>query len=238
MIESCNDPSIVCWNCDGDCFTVKDIQRFEKECLPKYFNHSKFTSFTRQLNFYGFTKLRSDPDLQMSNNCSVRFCHEYFQRDKPELLQYIQRATASHNNREATTPPSPVPGDVRSTSPSNISDASLNDSSQQQQQQQQGATCSVEQIQEMKQQIDTLKNELGQLSTDVTTRLTQAITTMQDDYNRRAQEMEVHYSNLIASLLLAPSSPLTGGVGTRTATVPPTPPFNASPFPRVRQSSE
>ena len=100
MLEQCN-PDIANWSSGGDSFTVKDIFAFENEVLPKYFNHSHFTSFTRQLNFYGFQKRRADSDLQRKDNNSVRFCHEFFRRGHPELLQQIQRATAGDTASKA-----------------------------------------------------------------------------------------------------------------------------------------
>lgn len=61
-----------------------------------------FSSFARQLNFYGFRKLRSDPiltlDVDPSTSCFVRFYHEHFQKGKPELLQHIKRATKAEQH--------------------------------------------------------------------------------------------------------------------------------------------
>jgi hypothetical protein len=52
---------------------------------------------TRQLNFYAFRKIRNESILTTAVNPDtanyVRFYHEKFQRDRPELLHDIKRAT-------------------------------------------------------------------------------------------------------------------------------------------------
>jgi len=105
MIEKC-DSEIASWSENGENFVVKNVEKFATEVLPLYFKHSNFSSFARQLNFYGFRKLRTDPiltsDIDPRTACYVRFYHEKFQRDKPELLVQIKRATKSdgHHSKD------------------------------------------------------------------------------------------------------------------------------------------
>mmetsp|Transcript_23047 Transcript_23047/g.49070 ORF Transcript_23047/g.49070 Transcript_23047/m.49070 type:complete len:335 (+) Transcript_23047:77-1081(+) len=98
MIDKC-DIDIATWSATGDNFVVKNVEKFASAVLPLYFKHSNFSSFARQLNFYGFRKLRSDPiltnDVDPQTSCYVRFYHEKFQKNKPELLHSIKRATKS-----------------------------------------------------------------------------------------------------------------------------------------------
>jgi hypothetical protein len=96
MIEKV-DPNIAGWSEAGDNFVVKNVDHFAKEVLPQYFKHSNFSSFARQLNFYGFRKLKAEPiltaDYDEKSATYVRFFHEHFHRDKPDLLVHIKRAT-------------------------------------------------------------------------------------------------------------------------------------------------
>jgi hypothetical protein len=98
MIDRC-DPEIATWSPTGDNFVVKNVDKFASSVLPLYFKHSNFSSFARQLNFYGFRKLRSDPiltnDVDPRTACYVRFYHEKFQKNRPEFLHQIKRATKS-----------------------------------------------------------------------------------------------------------------------------------------------
>lgn len=98
MIEKC-DSEIATWSENGDNFVVKNVEKFASSILPQYFKHSNFSSFARQLNFYGFRKLKAEPiltaDYDARTASYVRFYHEKFQKDKPELLVHIKRATKS-----------------------------------------------------------------------------------------------------------------------------------------------
>lgn len=98
MIEKC-DSTVATWSPSGENFVVKNVEKFASSILPQYFKHSNFSSFARQLNFYGFRKLKAEPiltaDYDARTASYVRFFHEKFQKDKPELLVHIKRATKS-----------------------------------------------------------------------------------------------------------------------------------------------
>lgn len=58
-----NDPSwcdLIRWENDGENFVITDPTEFSRRILPAYFKHKNFSSFVRQLNHYGFSKLSAD----------------------------------------------------------------------------------------------------------------------------------------------------------------------------------
>lgn len=110
MIDTC-DKTVACWSDDGETFIVKNTDVFEKKIIPQFFKHSKFSSFVRQLNFYGFRKIKYadtikiDAKLEAETANFWRFRHEKFVRGKPELLIDIKR---SNGHQTTTTKPSVV----------------------------------------------------------------------------------------------------------------------------------
>lgn len=78
-------------------FVVKDPDLFAAQVIPQYFDHNKFSSFARQLNFYGFRKMQAKPirnaDYDSSTSKHVTFFNEKFKRGRCDLLKDIQRST-------------------------------------------------------------------------------------------------------------------------------------------------
>ena len=100
MIDTC-PPQIATWSSDGLTFLVKNTHLFETTIIPQYFKHSKFSSFVRQLNFYGFRKIRLDNSLKIDlekereQRNFWRFRHENFRRGRKDLLREIKRSASS-----------------------------------------------------------------------------------------------------------------------------------------------
>ena len=62
---------IMSWQPHGYCFVVHDQKRLEQHILPTWFRQSRFSSFQRQLNIYGFSRIpRGKPTVVHLRNCS------------------------------------------------------------------------------------------------------------------------------------------------------------------------
>lgn len=94
------DPEIASWSTDGMTFVVKDPEVFASNVIPQYFKHNNFSSFVRQLNFYGFRKIKNDSIKIVQGEDPAdqkywRFRHEFFIRGRPDLLSEIKKANHS-----------------------------------------------------------------------------------------------------------------------------------------------
>lgn len=52
VVEDPSTDSIVSWSGARNSFVVWDLHKFSTAILPRYFKHSNFSSFVRQLNTY------------------------------------------------------------------------------------------------------------------------------------------------------------------------------------------
>eukprot|EP00349_Pseudokeronopsis_sp_Brazil_P003909 CAMPEP_0202964494 /NCGR_PEP_ID=MMETSP1396-20130829/8575_1 /ASSEMBLY_ACC=CAM_ASM_000872 /TAXON_ID= /ORGANISM="Pseudokeronopsis sp., Strain Brazil" /LENGTH=509 /DNA_ID=CAMNT_0049686647 /DNA_START=67 /DNA_END=1596 /DNA_ORIENTATION=+ len=88
MICAC-PPEIGGWSDEGDTIIVKDVKLFAEKVIPTVYRHNNFASFVRQLNFYGFRKVRSE-SLEKAEWWIFR--HPSFLRDQPNLISEIKRS--------------------------------------------------------------------------------------------------------------------------------------------------
>jgi hypothetical protein len=82
LVEDPGTNPILSWGPSGRSFVVYKPTEFARDLLPKYFKHSNFSSFVRQLNTYGFRKVDTE---------SWEFANEHFIKGQPQLLTNITR---------------------------------------------------------------------------------------------------------------------------------------------------
>ncbi|XP_022942461.1 heat stress transcription factor A-8-like isoform X1 [Cucurbita moschata] len=82
MVDDEATNSIISWSPRDDSFTILDMTHFSVHLLPKYFKHSNFSSFMRQLNIYGFRKIETD---------CWEFATDGFVKGQKHLLKNIYR---------------------------------------------------------------------------------------------------------------------------------------------------
>eukprot|EP00569_Conticribra_weissflogii_P008226 CAMPEP_0171366710 /NCGR_PEP_ID=MMETSP0879-20121228/5574_1 /TAXON_ID=67004 /ORGANISM="Thalassiosira weissflogii, Strain CCMP1336" /LENGTH=286 /DNA_ID=CAMNT_0011874567 /DNA_START=60 /DNA_END=920 /DNA_ORIENTATION=+ len=94
---SSNDDSksdlVVHWSTSGRAFRIVDVTLFSNIILPKYFKTSKFSSFQRNLNLYGFTKVRKGPDVDM-------YFHPKFVRGDVDGLSKLRKRTSAVSDKK------------------------------------------------------------------------------------------------------------------------------------------
>ena len=79
---------IVSWSPHGRSWKVHKPKVFEEEIIPKYFRHSKYNSFTRQVNGWGFRRITQGADHNA-------YYHEFFLRGVPYLCKRMRRLNAA-----------------------------------------------------------------------------------------------------------------------------------------------
>ncbi|KAL3927210.1 MAG: hypothetical protein SGBAC_013174 [Bacillariaceae sp.] len=93
--ERLNFKHIVSWTDNGRAFQIHDQKEFVGKIMSIYFDQSKFASFRRQLNLYGFNRTRT-------NNNKNMYFHESFVQGNPTLCEQMFRRCSG-----GTTKPAP-----------------------------------------------------------------------------------------------------------------------------------
>ncbi|CAI6492061.1 AEL_HP2_G0018460.mRNA.1.CDS.1 [Saccharomyces cerevisiae] len=103
MLNDDSNTKLIQWAEDGKSFIVTNREEFVHQILPKYFKHSNFASFVRQLNMYGWHKVQDvkSGSIQSSSDDKWQFENENFIRGREDLLEKIIRQKGSSNNHNS-----------------------------------------------------------------------------------------------------------------------------------------
>ena len=101
MVDDPSTSDIIGWTSDGAAFEVLKLEPFTQGQLPTYFKHGNLSSFVRQLNTYGFSKVDANAWV---------FSHPDFVRGGGDRLGRIQRKS-SHRPAAAASDELPMPDD-------------------------------------------------------------------------------------------------------------------------------
>jgi hypothetical protein len=116
IAANADHPKIIFWSESGKAFRIADVAEFSTAILPKYFRTKKFSSFQRNLNLYGFAKVRRGPETDM-------YAHPSFVRDQADSLSELRKLTSTSSRRRTSIVAKPITAKVqvsvtRSVSPS------------------------------------------------------------------------------------------------------------------------
>ena len=107
LLESGYHSDIITWLPGGKAFIVLDKKRFASEILPHYYKESQYTSFTRKLSRWNFTRVPRGPYMGA-------YYHKNFRSDNRELCMRMscnnsngkdvtKKTTKTTQDNEATT---------------------------------------------------------------------------------------------------------------------------------------
>ncbi|KAG9414862.1 hypothetical protein AC1031_008276 [Aphanomyces cochlioides] len=86
------DPSVIGWCDDGKSLGVFNVAVLEAYILPTYYRHNNFSSFQRQLNYFGFRKILKPRVYEPF----TFYAQPLFLRDDPSKMLLIKRKTYRH----------------------------------------------------------------------------------------------------------------------------------------------
>ena len=89
MLKHCEQEgkdNIVSWLPDGKAFKVHNSAAFVAEILPCHFKQTKYKSFQRQLNLWGFERITKGSTAEKG-----AYYHKDFLRDEPSLCKSLSR---------------------------------------------------------------------------------------------------------------------------------------------------
>lgn len=102
QVEADGLAHVISWQGHGRCFVIHKPKEFVDHVMPKYFRQTKLTSFQRQLNLYGFSRLTRGAD-------AGGYYHERFLRGKPHLCKRMIRTKVKGTRFKAASSPESEP---------------------------------------------------------------------------------------------------------------------------------
>lgn len=93
--EPCGFNDIVSWQGNRS-FKVHDPKNFEKSIMKKFFNQTRYKSFQRQLNIYGFERITVGTDIGS-------YTHHLLVRGKPNICRFMVRTKVKNKGSKAIT---------------------------------------------------------------------------------------------------------------------------------------
>ncbi|ELQ76936.1 Heat shock transcription factor [Trachipleistophora hominis] len=93
ILETPTNHPYIRWSSTGKSIIIPNQHMFTLYVLTKYFNHDNFSSFVRQLNKYGFRKVKN------TLNNVHEFRQEHFMKEKPFLSRWIRRRRGNEVKR-------------------------------------------------------------------------------------------------------------------------------------------
>ena len=88
---------VVSWHESGKSFKVHQPEEYATRIMRSYFNQTKYKSFQRQLNLYGFRRIHHGPG-------KGGYAHKYFVRGQPHLTQAMTRQRVSRGAATGAAP--------------------------------------------------------------------------------------------------------------------------------------
>lgn len=101
ILSSEEHSDVLSWVPHGKGFIIYKKKKFSAEVLPRYFKQSKFTSFTRKLNRWGFARVTRGPERGS-------YFHKFFLRDQPRLCLQMSCQNARIHGGESPGAPGPL----------------------------------------------------------------------------------------------------------------------------------
>jgi hypothetical protein len=90
-----NEPYIE-WRSEGTMFEIMSMEDFVARVMPRHFRTASMSSFVRNLNYYGFRKIKSGPG-------AGRHHHPDFQRSKLDQIKGMKRILKKPKRPNATS---------------------------------------------------------------------------------------------------------------------------------------